>query len=204
MATNALPIVLQTALNLLAAYLASHAVVFGRSGARHRGMRSDRRNNILGVAVALLRGCSLQYKGLSCHYSGLWVRPLTLSEIATLAKICRKTVSRCLADLVDLGLIECYQIKRKNPKTGQLEVSVGIRRFTEKFWKAIGLWDFYKRSCAWAEKNGKRKIVIPFKRISLKVKETYESAENLVKSVLGNLLKYSSNNQYLNCIPTNK
>lgn len=200
MATNALPIVLQTALSLLSAYLASHAVVFGRSGARHRGMRSDRRNNILGVAVALLRGCSLQYKGLSCHYSGIWVRPLTISEIATLAKICPKTVSRCLADLVDLGLIECYQIKRKNPKTGQLEVSMGIRRFTEKFWKAIGLWDFYQKSCRWAEKNGKRRIDIPFKKISLKVKESFSSAGSLVKNVLGNLLNYSSDNQYLNAI----
>ena len=200
MATNALPLVLRLALDLFSSYLASHAVVFGRSGARHRAMRSDRRNNILGVATVLLRGCSLQYKGLSCHYSGLWVRPLTISEIATLAKICRKTVSRCLADLVDLGLIECYQIKRKNPKTGHLEVSIGIRRFTEKFWKAIGLWDFYQKSCRWAEKNGKRQVIIPFKKISLKVKETYASTGNLVKNILGNLLNSKSDSQYLDSI----
>ena len=200
MAANALPLVLQTALTFLTSYLSSHAVVFGRSGARQRGMRSDRRNHILGVAVVLLRACSLQYKGLSCHYSGLWVRPLTISEIATLAKICRKTVSRCLADLVDLGLIECYQIKRRNPKTGQLEVSIGIRRFTEKFWKAIGLWDFYQKSCTWAEKNGKRQVVIPFKKISLKVKEKFSSASSLIKNVLGDLSKHSSDSQYLHDI----
>ena len=200
MATIALPLVLRIALDLLSGYLSSHAVVFGRSGARHRGMRSDRRNNILGVAVVLLRACSLQYKGLTCHYSGLWMRPLTIMEIATLAQICRKTVSRCLADLVDLGLIECYQIKRRNPKTGQLEVSIGIRRFTEKFWKAIGLWDLYQKSCRWAEKNGKRKIVIPFKKISLKVKETYSSSGSIIKCIFAGLLKNNYDKHYLNYI----
>lgn len=191
-----LPILIQTALTLFVPFLDTHAVKYGRSGVRQRGMRCDRKNNIMGVIAVMLRGCCLQHQGVICHFSGIFVRPMTLAEIATLAQICPKTVTRCIADLVDLGLIECTQIKRKNPKTGMLEVSIGIRKFTKKFWKAIGLWDFFKKSCAWAKEHGKHRIVIPFKKISLKFKESFSSSSILVKDVFGNLFKYSSDNQY--------
>ena len=185
-ATN-FPIVLQNGLSLLDGYLDTHAVKYGRSGERHRGMRCDRKNHILGVASVMLRGSSLQYDGLICHFSGKWIRPMCVAEIANIAKICRKTVSRCIADMVDLGLIETTQIKRKNPKTGQVEVSIGIRRFTKKFWKALGLWEFFKQGCQWAKKHGRRQLVIPFKSVSLKVKKTFEKAGDLVQSVLSEL-----------------
>lgn len=187
MVAVSLPILIQNALTLLVPFLTSHAVKFGRSGKRHRAMRCDRANNILGVATAMLRGSSLQYDGLICHFSGIWVRPMTIAEIATLAQICPKTVSRCIADLVDLGLIEGKQIKRKNPKTGQFEVSIAIRRFTKKFWMALGLWDLFIKSCQWAKEHGRRKLVIPFKAIHLKIKNTVKNTSEIVENVLDNI-----------------
>lgn len=185
--TASRPILIQDALSLLSSYLTSHAVTFGRSGERQRAMRSDRRNNLLGVAAAMLRGCSLQHDGVICHFSGLWVRPMTIPEIATLAKICPKTVTRCLADLMDLELIECKQIKRRNPKTGIIEVSIGIRRFTEKFWKALGLWDLFKKSCQWAKENGNRRLIMGFKSVSIKIKNTFHDSTSVVKSILSKM-----------------
>lgn len=193
-----LPIVLQTALSFLATYLASHAVAYGRSGNRQRGMRSDRRNNILAVATAMIRGCCLQHDGVICQFFGNFVRPMSIAEFATLAQICPKTVSRCIGDMKDLGLIECIQIKRKNPKTGQFEVSIGIRRFTKKFWKALGLWDFFQKSCTWAKEHGKRKLVMPFKGVSLKVKNTCTAAKDTVKSVLAGISEEAQRVKY-NC-----
>ena len=187
MALSSLPLVIQDSLNFISSYLLSAAVVFGRSGDRKRGMRSDRRANIEAVLGVLLRSCCLQHKGVFCHFSRFWVRPLSIPEIAKYLGICTKTVARCLADLVDLGLIECRQIKRKNPLTGQFEVSIGIRRFTDDFWKAIGQLEKYRQAEKWALEHGRRKFLCPFKAISLKVKDTFKQAGELVGDVLGSL-----------------
>lgn len=185
--TSALPLVIQDSLKFISSYLLSAAVVFGRSGNHQRGMREDRRLNIEAVLGVLLRSCCLQHKGIFCHFSRFWVRPISIPEIAQYIGVCTKTVARCLADLVDLGLIECSQIKRKNPLTGQFEVSIGIRRFTDKFWEAIGQLEKYKQAEKWALRNGRRKFLCPFKQISLQIKQTAQSAKNLVKETLGNL-----------------
>lgn len=191
-----LPIVLQTALSFLDTFLLSHQVRYGRSGARHRGMRSDRRNNLMAVITVLIRGCALQHGGIICLITKGWVRPLTLAEIACLAGISVRTVSRCIQDLLDLGLICTKQIKRKNPQTGQFEVSYGIRYFTKKFWKVLGLNREYDKSCQWAKANGHRRLILPFKGVSLKVKETFSKAGDLVKSALGNLSEGALRAQY--------
>ena len=161
--------------------------MFGRSGDRKRGMRSDRRANIEAVLGVLLRSCCLQHKGVFCHFSRFWVRPLSIPEMAKYLEICTKTVARCLADLADLGLIECHQIKRKNPLTGQFEVSIGIRRFTDKFWEAIGQLEKYRQAEKWALEHGRRKFTCPFKAISLKIKETFQQAGEMVGDVLKTL-----------------
>ncbi|MCM1225221.1 MAG: hypothetical protein NC548_63295 [Lachnospiraceae bacterium] len=184
---SSLPIVLQEALSFLGSFLLSRGVKFGRSGERQRAMRSDRRENILAVASVLLRGCCLQHEGIICHFSGLWVRPMSIPEIATLAQVCPKTVSRCIADLVDLGLLKSTQIKRKNYRTGQIEVSIGIRHFTEKFWDALGLLEDYKKAVAWAKENAKRYLVMPFKGVHQKIKSTVTAAKNIVNQVMENL-----------------
>ena len=187
MALTSLPLVLQDSLNFISSYLLSAAVVFGRSGDRKRGMRSDRRANIEAVLGVLLRSCSLQHNGIFCHFTRFWVRPLSIPEIAKYLGICTKTVARCLADLVDLGLIECRQIKRKNPLTGQFEVSIGIRRFTDKFWKAIGQLEKYRQAEKWSLEHGRRKFTCPFKAISLKMKDTAKNASSIVDDVIKNL-----------------
>ena len=187
MALSSLPLVIQDSLNFISSYLLSTAVVFGRSGDRKRGMRSDRRANIEAVLCVLLRSCSLQHKGIFCHIARFWVRPLSIPEMAKYLGLCAKTVARCLADLADLGLIECTQIKRKNPSTGQFEVSIGIRRFTDKFWKAIGQLEKYRQAEKWALENGRRKFTCPFKAVSLKVKETFQQAGEMVGDVLKTL-----------------
>ena len=187
MALSSLPLVIQDSLNFISSYLLSAAVVFGRSGDRKRGMRSDRRANIEAVLGVLLRSCCLQHKGVFCHFSRFWVRPLSIPEMAKYLEICTKTVARCLADLADLGLIECHQIKRKNPLTGQFEVSIGIRRFTDKFWEAIGQLEKYRQAEKWALEHGRRKFTCPFKAISLKIKETFQQAGEMVGDVLKTL-----------------
>ena len=187
MALSSLPLVIQDSLNFISSYLLSTAVMFGRSGDRKRGMRSDRRANIEAVLGVLLRSCCLQHKGVFCHFSRFWVRPLSIPEMAKYLEICTKTVARCLADLADLGLIECHQIKRKNPLTGQFEVSIGIRRFTDKFWEAIGQLEKYRQAEKWALEHGRRKFTCPFKAISLKIKETFQQAGEMVGDVLKTL-----------------
>ena len=187
MALSSLPLVIQDSLNFISSYLLSAAVVFGRSGDRKRGMRSDRRANIEAVLGVLLRSCCLQHKGVFCHFSRFWVRPLSIPEMAKYLEICTKTVARCLADLADLGLIECHQIKRKNPLTGQFEVSIGIRRFTDKFWEAIGQLEKYRQAEKWALEHGRRKFTCPFKAVSLKMKESFKQAGEMVGDVLKTL-----------------
>lgn len=187
MALSSLPFVIQDSIRFVAAYLLTPAVSFGRSGNRKRGMRSDRRKNIELVLIVLLRACSLQHNGIFCHFTRFWVRPLSIPEIAKYLGICAKTVARCLADLVDLGLIECHQIKRKNPTTGQFEVSIGIRRFTDKFWEAIGQLEKYRQAEKWALEHGRRKFLCPYKAISLKVKDTFKQAGLVVKNVLNTI-----------------
>ena len=187
MAIASLPRLIQDSLGFIAAYLLTPAVMFGRSGNRKRGMRSDRRQNLEAVLCVLLRACSFQHNGIFCHFTRFWVRPLSIPEIAKYLGICTKTVARCLADLVDLGLIECRQIKRKNPLTGQFEVSIGIRRFTDNFWKAIGQLEKYRQAEKWALEHGRRKFLCPFKAISVKAKETFKQAGEMVGDVLKTL-----------------
>lgn len=193
---NSLPLVIQNSIRFVTTYLLSPAVIFGRSGDRKRGMRSDRRENIEAVLCVLLRACSFQHKGIFCHFTRFWVRPLSIPEIAKYLDICTRTVARCLADLVDLGLIECQQIKRKNPLTGQFEVSIGIRRFTDKFWEAIGQLEKYRQAEKWALENGKRKFFCPFKAISLKMKNTVKQAGEIVGDVLKNMSEGAIRAQY--------
>lgn len=185
--TRNLPLVITFALSLIEDYLCSYAVKYGRSGERHRGMRSDRRRNILTVLTILIKACDLKYSGIFCKITRFWSRPLTVAEIAYMARLSVKTVGRCIADLVDLGLVECEQIKKKNKVTGLLDVSIGIRRFTAKFWSTLGLADKFEEGCQWAKANARRKLFMPFKSISMKLKKTYSSAGNIAKSMLKGL-----------------
>lgn len=187
MASASLPFVIQDSLDRLLAFLTSPAVAFGRSGDRKRAMRSDRCDNIVKVVRVMLLGCSLQHDGLICRITRFWARPMSIPEIARLAGMTAITVARCIADLVDLELLESGQIKRKSLKTGQLEVSVGLRNFTDKFWESMGLLEKFKAAKEWAKKNGRRKLVLPFKSISRKVKETFAKAGDLIGSVFKNL-----------------
>lgn len=196
MAVASLPLVIQDSIRFVTAYLLTPAVIFGRSGDRKRGMRSDRRENIEAVLCVLLRACSLQHNGVFCHFTRFWVRPLSIPEIAKYLDICARTVARCLANLVDLGLIECKQIKRKNPVTGQFEVSIGIRRFTDKFWKAIGQLEKYRQAEKWALEHGRRKFLCPFKTISIKMKNTVKQAGAIAKDVLNNLSEGAMRTQF--------
>lgn len=119
--------------------------------------------------------------------------------MANLAGICTKTASRCVSDMVDLGLIECSQIKRRNKETGLLEVSIGIRRFTKKFWQALGLWDLYQENVKWAKEHAKRKLVMPFKSISCKAKQAAKKAGSVVKHALCKLADPDADRVRVNC-----
>ena len=182
-----LPLLLTECLASLSDFVSSSFFTFGRSGERVRSMRADRRASLLNVLSVLVRACSIQHEGLFCHLDKGWARLMTVAEIASYAGICARTVFRCLEDLKDLGLIECQQIKRKNPTSGQIEVSIGIRRFTPLFWEKVHLKELFKRSCDWAKKHGKRRLLMPFKAIRQKAKTTFAAAKTVADSVLKSL-----------------
>lgn len=107
-------------------------------------------------------------------------------EIAEEAGISYAQAKRCLAYLKQLGYISSKQIRRKNKVTGQLEVSPGLRFLTPKFWLAVGLWDLFKASVAWAKKHATRFFYMPFKAINLAentVKQVGELADNVLKGL---------------------
>lgn len=187
MASASLPCVIQDSLDRFDSYLSSTAVAFGRSGDHQKAMRCDRRENICKLVAVMLRGCCLQHGGIICHLSRFWARPMTIQELARLAGLTVITAARCMADLVNLELVESSQIKRKSLKTGQLEVSIGLRCFTDKFWGALGLLEKVKAAMEWAKKNARRKFLLPFKGISQKVKQSFQKAGDLVGSVLKSL-----------------
>lgn len=187
MARASLPFVIEQALKYFDSYLSSVSVAFGRSGDHVKAMRSDRRGNISKLVGGMLRGCCLQHGGVICHMTRFWARAMSLPELARLAGLTVITAARCMADLVDLGLVASTQIKRRSLKTGQLEVSIGLRCFTDKFWAVLGLLEKFKAAVEWAKKNARRQFLLPFKGISRKVKETVAKAGDLAKSVLKNL-----------------
>lgn len=183
MAAN-FPLVIETCLSLLPGFVTSPFVRFGRPGQNSRAMRSDRQSNFLSVLTVLVKSCSLQHAGLFCHIGDNWARPITVPEIATYCDISEKTVDRIFGDMRALGIVEGKQIKRKNPKTGQLEVSIGLRRFTPKFWELLGLTGFFKDSCEWAKNHARRFLVMPFKGISVHVKKAATATKDLAKPVM--------------------
>lgn len=132
----------------------------------------------------MLLSCSLQHDGAICKINDKWTKPKTIKELADQAGISFDQAKRCLAFLNKLELIISKQIKRKNKVNGQLEVSPGLRFFTEKFWRALGLWDLFKKSVEWAKKHCKRVFLMPFKGIIQKAKKNFVAAGEVVGSVL--------------------
>lgn len=147
-----------------------------------RAMRPERKKNLAKFINALIMSLSLQHNGTICQINGEWVRPKTLEELAAQAGIPFYTAKRCLAFLKQLDFIESKQIKHKN-SLGQLEVSPGLRALTPKFWKALGLWEFFQKSMEWAKKNCKRQFRMPFKTINI-IKDTFKKAGNIAGKVV--------------------
>ena len=173
MALNpAIPFVLQKAIDFLPFFVIS--IAKARPGLI-RAMRSDRQECMIKFLTAILLATSLQHDGAVCYINESWVKPKTLAELAESAGISYSQAKRCLALLVQLGFIVSKQIKRKNPINSQFEVTPALRYLTPKFWQAVGLFDLFKRSVAWAKKNCRRMLLMPFKVIKL--------AEKIVKQV---------------------
>jgi len=185
MAAKNLPFLLQTALSLLPVFILS--LKRARPGAI-RAMRPERRESLEKVLYVLLLHCSLQYSGAFCQITRVWVRPLTIEEIAKLAGLKFCNVVRCLADLRALGYIMGTQIKRKNQHTGRLEVSPGLRIFTMKFWEDLGLKDKFVKAVKWARENCNQQFKMRFKSIAIKVKEAAIGAKKVVNSVMQKML----------------
>lgn len=192
--TGVLPILISYSISRLSNVFRSRDILYGREGFNVKAMRSDRLANLLAVVEVLLRNCFLQEDGLICHIEKKWARPICIAEIVLwmAKKCCYKTVSRCLDDLVNLGLIERAQIKRKNKISGLLEVSNSLIRFTPKFWKLLKLEKLFADSVKWSKEHGKRRLLMPFKSISLKATSACKSAGNLAKKVIGELESMSN------------
>lgn len=153
-------------------------------------MRPERQDCLLKLLTAMLQSCSLQHDGAICAINGAWVRPKIIAELADQAGISFAQAKRGMADLRHMEYMASSQIKRKNAATGQLEVSPGLRILTPKFWKALGLWDMFKQSVAWAKKHCKRKFQMPFRTVKLAAKQlktTFTAAAAIVTSALGKI-----------------
>lgn len=178
------PRVLQSACVLFPDLLATKR--YARVGCL-RGMRSDRRANFSRLLRVLLSSVSLQHDGAVCAINGRSVRPLTREDMSLKSGLSVPTVDRLLEQLRQWGYLTSKQIKRKNIITGKLEVSPGLRFFTEKFWQELRLLDVFKKSVSWAKKHCSRSFSLHFKTISAKAKEVFSTARETLKPVLKSL-----------------
>lgn len=179
-ATSAIPLPLQKAIDFIPLFVAS--ITKSRPGLI-RAMRSDRQECLGKFLKIILLSTSLQHDGAVIYLNERWAKPKTLMEIAEEARISFAQAKRCLALLKQLGYITSKQIKRKNKVSGQLEVSPALRVLTRKFWQAVGLWDLYKASVAWAKKHVRRFLHMPFKAVQM-AENTAKTAGNIVHSLL--------------------
>lgn len=181
MASSAIPLPLQKAIDFLPIFI--EMLAKARRGLI-RSMRSERKEAMVKFLTVILLSTSLQHDGAVVYLNERWAKPKTLQELADEAGISYSQAKRCLALLKELEFITSKQIKRKNKRTGQLEVSPALRCLTRKFWQKIGLWDLYKQSVAWAKKHIKRFIYIPFKAIKMA-----EKAAKQASGFVGDILK---------------
>lgn len=134
MASSAIPLPLQKAIDLIPLFIAS--ITKSRPGLI-RAMRSDRQECLGKFIKIILLSTSLQHGGAVVYLNEGWVKPKTLHEIADEAGISFAQAKRCLALLKQLGYITSKQIKRKNRVNGAFEVSPALRVLTQKFWVAV-------------------------------------------------------------------
>lgn len=182
--SSALPLPLQRAIDSLPSFISS--ISKARPGLI-RAMRSERKAAMLGILKAVLLSTSLQHDGAVCQVNDKWAKPKTVEELAEDAGVSYAAAKRCLSFLAQLGYLESRQIKRKNKVNGQLEVSPGLRFLARKFWLSVGLWELYKQSVAWAKKHCSRSFSIKFKSISLKSRELFSTAKEVLQPVLKSL-----------------
>ena len=180
--TAAIPLPLQQAIDSLPDFIQSIRTT--RPGLI-RAMRQERQDSMTKFLRAMLLSCSLQHDGAICRIHDEWVKPKTIEELAEQAEISFFQAKRCLADLRAGEYITSKQIKRKNKINGQVEVSPGLRFFTQKFWEELGLWELFQKSMAWAKKYCKRLFIMPFKAIqNLKPEKTFKQAGEVVGKIL--------------------
>lgn len=185
--TSTLPLLLTLAIDCLPKFIES--LLRARPDSI-RAMRPERQECLLKLLTAMLRSCSLQHDGVIAAINGAWVRPKVIAELADQAGISFAQAKRGMADLRKMEYMASSQIKRKNAATGQLEVSPGLRVLTPKFWKALGLWDMFKQSVAWAKKHCKRKFQMPFRAVKIaakKIKPVFTAAASVVVSTMGKI-----------------
>lgn len=187
--TSSLPLLLQKALESLS------TLVDSLSHARPdciRAMRPERKRSLVKLLTCMIRSTSLQHDGTLVAVNGPYARPKTVKEYAVQSGLTIDNVKNCLADLRALGYIEGHQIKRKNPISGGLEVTPGLRQFTRKFWEDLGLWDLFREQVEWAKKHATKKLFLPFRAVKAKLQDTAKEAGQVVKQVMGKLKKAAS------------
>lgn len=189
MPTSALPLLLQKALDGLSSLI--NRLDYARPDCI-RAMRPERKRSLVKLLSCMIRSCSLQHNGTLVAVNGPYARPKIVNEYAVQSGLSVPNVKRCLADLRDLGYISGKQIKRKNSISGGLEVTPGLRQFTEKFWRDLGLLELFKEQVEWAKKHASKKLFLPFRAVKAKLQETAKSAGQVVKQVMDKLKKAAS------------
>lgn len=182
-----LPLVLTKALENLPVVMNSQEILYNCPGHEGTAIRKDKLANLIAGISVLIRTTCLQHGGLFCLITKNWARPLTVVEFSRLSGFSERTGARVIDYLVKMGWATSRQIKRKNPRTGQMEVSAGIRSFTRKFWEALRLWEMFKAASEWAKNNARRAFLLPFKAISVKARAVATKVGDLVKPFLARL-----------------
>lgn len=185
--TMSKPFLLQRAVTQVSSLFSSSSILFGREISAKRCMRGDRIRSSIALVTVMLNHCLLQKDGVISHIDMTTrkARPMPVSELARLAGLTYKTAHRCIRDLVELDLLVVEkQIKRKS-LGGPLEVSVCVRKLTDRFWEMLGLLKKYRQAVAWAKQTAKYIFLYTFKRIKVKVREvaTSSGASGTVASV---------------------
>lgn len=137
--------------------LKSHDLLHVGSG-RIRHLRSEQIEAVLKVISWLIPKISLQNHGFFCHPAGNDLVPITVREIAEETGLGVRRVERVLEKLRVAGFLETRKQVVAKPSGGVgLLVAASLRRFSQKFWAYLGLWERFCSSVRWARENQKRK-----------------------------------------------
>lgn len=195
------PQVIQSCLQRIESYI--QTLLYARKGI-WRAMRIERQQSLLLLMTVLAKHAALAYDGAFVLSVGDGrLVPMTVGSMSKLTNLSRPTVERCLHDLREMEVITTSKQVKRIGADG-LECGPVLRKFTKKFWQAIGLYSAFCRAVQYAVAHSKLRISWKFHKIVNKAKKIVSSALAGVAKVPKdeNRERYRQNQiflQYLDC-----